>query len=145
MLTKITGNIDIIGSLLLGSISFLLGGWDLLLKIILLLIIFDVVTGMLKAIWCKSLSSRYGFKGIIKKIIILIIIAVSNLLQTLLNDSIPIRETVLMFYIINESISIVENAAYFIPIPKKLRDILVQLKEKQTDDNNKKGDVNYGR
>lgn len=46
-----------------------------------------------------------------------------------LNQKIPLRETVIMFYIFNESLSILENAAYFIPIPKKLKETLKQLKE----------------
>lgn len=128
MTNKIFENFNILGSILLGCVGFLLGEWDLILKIMLLLIIFDVITGWLKAISCKTLSSQIGFSGLAKKIITLIIICVSNLLQKSLDNSIPLRETVLMFYIINEAISIIENAAHFIPIPNKLKNVLLQLK-----------------
>ena len=135
MTDKIFEYINILGSILMGCISFLLGGWDLLLKIMLLLIIFDVITGWMKAINCKTLSSQVGFNGLAKKIIILIIISVSNLLQKSLNNTIPLRETVIMFYIINETISIIENSAYFVPIPNKLKEVLQQLKD--SNENNK--------
>ena len=55
--------------------------------------------------------------------------AKTAIIQGLLNQKIPLRETVIMFYIFNESLSILENAAYFIPIPKKLKETLKQLKE----------------
>ena len=48
---------------------------------------------------------------------------------TIFNFQTRSRETVIMFYIFNESLSILENAAYFIPIPKKLKETLKQLKE----------------
>lgn len=128
-MNKIIENINMIGGILLGGVSFILGGWDLLLKIILILMIFDVITGWLKAIWCKTLSSSVGFRGLARKVVILIIIVVSNLLQKLLNNTIPVRETIIMFYIVNETISIIENASYFIPIPQSLREVLTQLDE----------------
>ena len=65
----------------------------------------------------------------IKKIVIFIVIVLANIIQGLLNQKITLRETVIMFYIFNESLSILENAAYFIPIPKKLKETLKQLKE----------------
>ncbi len=100
-----------------------------MLKSILVLVILDVITGWIKAICNHNLSSDVGFKGVLKKIVIFIIIVLANIIQSLLSQKIPLRETVIMFYILNESLSILENAAYFIPIPKKLKEALEQLKE----------------
>ena len=60
-----------------------------------------------------------------------IYILTSNLLQPIFRDMIPLRETIIMFYIINEALSILENASYFIPIPLKLKNILYQLREEK--------------
>ena len=58
-----------------------------------------------------------------------IVIATSHIIQELLGGQVAIREIVIMFYIANEALSIVENAAIFIPIPEKLRQVLLQLRE----------------
>lgn len=71
-----------------------------------------------------------GFRGILKKIVMFIIIATSYHIQTLLSNNIPVREVVIMFYIANEGLSLLENAAVFVPIPEKLKDILLQLRDK---------------
>lgn len=129
MFHKVVESIKIITSLGAGVVGYWLGGWDVMLKTIMIMVIFDYITGWLKAIFSKTLSSGIGFKGLVKKIIIFIIIVVANLLQELLNDTIPLRETIIMFYIVNEALSIVENAAYFVPIPEKLKRVLLQLNQ----------------
>lgn len=120
---------NIVESVASGTIAFFFGNWAFLLKSILVLVILDVITGWIKAICNHNLSSDVGFKGVLKKIVIFIIIVLANIIQSLLSQKIPLRETVIMFYILNESLSILENAAYFIPIPKKLKEALEQLKE----------------
>ena len=66
-----------------------------------------------------------------------IVIAVAYSIQKLLNDAIALREIVIMFYICNEALSLLENAAMFIPIPDKLKDVLLQLRDKEVEDNGK--------
>lgn len=130
MLQKTIEHLHILLGISFGFISHYLGGWDMMLKTILLFVILDFLTGWLKSVYSKTLSSETGFKGLIRKLVIFIVITVANLLQKLLNDKIPLRETMLMFYIINEALSIIENASYFIPIPEKIKNVLLQLNQK---------------
>ena len=63
-----------------------------------------------------------------------IVIAVSFSIQELIGNTIPLREVVIMFYICNEALSLLENAAVFVPIPDKLKDVLIQLRDKDTEE-----------
>ena len=112
-----------------GFLSYWLGGWDVLLKTIVFLAVVDYITGLIKAVYLKELSSEIGFKGLLKKIVMFIVIAVAYVIQELIGETIPLREIVIMFYICNEAISLLENAAIFVPIPDKLRDVLLQLRD----------------
>ena len=126
---KYFNSISIAFGLVGGFVCNFLGGWDLLLKSIVILMVFDYVTGLLKSICNKKLSSEIGFKGIIKKIIIFIVIATAYIIQCLLGDEISLREITILFFIANEGISLIENASEFVPIPEKLKEILIQLKK----------------
>lgn len=112
-----------------GIISYLLGDFDVLLKGITCMVALDYITGIMKAIYLKKLSSSVGVRGIIKKLAIFIAIAVANIIQIILQDKIPLRETIIMFYIINEAISILENLSQFISIPQKMSDVLLKMKD----------------
>ena len=101
----------------------------MLLKTIVFLAVMDYATGVIKGLYTKTLSSDIGFKGLLKKIVMFIVIAVAFSIQTLLNDTVALREIVIMFYICNEALSLLENAAMFIPIPDKLKDVLLQLRD----------------
>lgn len=114
-----------------GVLSYWLGGWDILLKTIVFLAVVDYVTGLIKGVYLKQLSSEIGFKGLLKKIVMFIVIAVSFVIQQLIGGTIPLREVVIMFYISNEALSLLENAAIFVPIPDKLKSVLLQLREEQ--------------
>ena len=71
--------------------------------------VLDYLTGIIKAIYTKTMSSEIGFKGLLKKITILIIVALSNVLaEYITGDNVAIREIVIMFYIANEGISVLE-------------------------------------
>lgn len=88
--------------------------------------VLDYLTGVIKAVYTKNVSSEVGFKGLLKKITILIIVALSNVLQQITGDNVTIREIVIMFYIANEGISVLENVAVIYPrMPQKLKDILL--------------------
>ena len=140
-MAKIWNGLSIAGGLLGGVLIKLLGGFDKMLAAIILLVVLDYITGVLKGIYTKKLSSSTGFKGIIKKIIIFIVIATAVCIQGLIGDSIPLREVTIMFFVCNEALSLLENAAEFIPIPEKLKEVLIQLRDKNKgDDSNGKKD-----
>lgn len=120
-----------------GMIVSFLGGWDRLIITLVTLIVIDYVTGVVKAIYEKKLSSALGYKGIIKKFVMLIIIGMSVALQTVLPPEIPLREITIMFFVCNEGLSILENCAKIIPIPERIKEVLIQLRS-NTDKKTKK-------
>lgn len=128
---KYFNDISIVFGLVGGFICSFLGGWDMLLKSIVILVILDYITGLLKSIYNKKLSSNTGFRGLIKKIIIFIVIATAYVIQGVLESVIPLREITIVFFICNEAISLLENASEFVPIPSKLKEVLVQLRDKE--------------
>lgn len=132
MTEKIFNWLSVTVGLIGGYLANLLGGYDVLLTTIVCLVIFDYVTGLLKAIYNKKLSSSIGYKGIIKKIMIFVVIALACVMQQMLGDNIPLREVTITFFIANEGISLLENAAEIVPIPDRLKTILLQLRDKQT-------------
>ena len=113
-----------------GIVVRLLGGLDQLLDVFLFLIIVDFITGWIKAIATKELSSRIGMLGIAKKVTMLFVVAVAVRVEKVVGNHLPIREMVLIFYIANEGLSFFENIATFIPMPKKLKELFIQLKNK---------------
>ena len=127
---KLFNWISVVFGLIGGCFSYWLGGWDILLKTIVFFAIADYITGLIKAFYMKMVSSEIGFKGLLKKIVMFIVIAVAFVIQQLIGETVPLREVVIMFYIVNEALSLLENAAVFVPIPDKLRDVLLQLREK---------------
>lgn len=120
--------ITITTTIILSFIGKILGGFD---KLIIMLIIFmamDYVTGIMKSIINKRISSEIGFKGIFKKILILFMIAISHEIDSVFNY-VGIRYLIITFYIVNEGISIVENASIIgLPIPQKIKVTLETLK-----------------
>lgn len=125
-----------ISTIVLTIIGYLFGEIDGLMYALLTVIIIDYITGTICAIVNKKLCSKIGFRGILKKISILIIVSVSQIIDvSILSDSGILRSSVIAFYIINESISILENSSNIgIPLPKKLKSLLSQLKD-DTDKN----------
>ena len=114
-----------------GWILYGLGGLDNALISLLVLMVLDYFTGLLKA-WCVGkLSSATGFRGIAKKVMGLSVVALAFIIQKLTGGAFALREVVILFFIANESLSILENAAQAgLPIPPKLRDALEQLKSR---------------
>lgn len=108
------------------GIVYWLGGGNKLLIALIALVIIDYCSGLIKAIRQKKLNSEIGFRGIVKKILLFLIISLAFILEDL--TRIPLREVTLMFFIVNESLSILENAAASgIPLPKKLKNVLEQI------------------
>lgn len=130
MIEKVFNWFSIVGGLVGGFLCDYLGGCDVMLKALVALVILDYVTGVLKAIYTKTLSSAVGFKGLIRKIVIFIVVATAVIVQSVIGDAIPLREIVIIFFVCNEGISLLENASEFVPIPTKLKDTLIQLRDK---------------
>lgn len=117
-----------ISTILWSSFIFLVGGVDMVLKIVLIAICIDYLTGLLLAIYNKKISSEIGYRGLIKKLGIIIAIIVANLADMTLGMDSTIRTVVCMFYISNEFISICENLGNMgVLIPKKFIEYLEQI------------------
>ena len=128
---KMFNGVSIVGGIVGGFLCQWLGGWDVILKALVALVVLDYITGVLKAFTTKMLSSEIGFRGLIKKIVIFIIIATAVIVQSVVGDSIPLREITIIFFLCNEGISLLENASEFVPIPDKLKNTLIQLRDKE--------------
>ena len=113
------------------GLTWLFGGWSIALIALLIFIVVDYLTGVIYAVFKKELSSEIGFKGLLKKVIILAVLAVSALLDRLLGlEGYVCRTAVCYFYIANEGISILENAAKLgVPVPDKIKSVLAQIKD----------------
>lgn len=130
---KLFNSISIVVGVVGGIISSALGGFDMLIKALIIIVVLDYILGVIKAIYNKELSSEIGFKGLIKKFVMFLVVVLSVVLQKIVGDAIIIRDITIMFFIANEGISILENAAVFIPLPDVLKNTLMQLRDK---DNN---------
>ena len=116
--------------LLIGGIVTLLGGYDVALKSLIIIIVIDYLTGICSAIYNKKLSSKVGLKGIIKKVAYLGVVALACVLDNLTGTNGIIRTLIIYFFIANDGLSIIENLAEMnIKLPKKLTEVLEQLKK----------------
>ena len=112
-----------------GMILRLFGACDKMMHVLLAMMLLDYCSGVIKAIQQKRLSSEIGFKGLLKKVSILLIVAAANIIQSVIGENIAVREIVIMFYIANEGISLLENTASVSNrIPQKFKDVLLQLR-----------------
>ena len=112
-------------------LTWLFGAWDTALLVLIVFMVLDYATGLIKAYVNKVVSSDVGLKGIARKSLILIVLIVAVLLDRLLNAGTWVfRTLVCYFYIANEGISLLENCAQLgLPIPARLKDALIQLQE----------------
>lgn len=112
------------------AIGYLLGGFDTMLISLLIFMIIDYITGIIKAIIDKKLSSKIGYIGICKKFLILFVIVISTILDRIVGLDNSIRYLVIGFYLANEGLSILENTVEIgIPVPEKIKDILNNINE----------------
>ena len=127
------------------------GGFDTIFTSLLLLMIIDYITGIIKGIYNKNLNSEKGYFGILKKVLMLLVIIVAQQIDLIFaeqNIELCVREATIIFYIVNEVISILENAGQFINIPDKIKDVLEQIKPKkqqQINNNKTNENTNMGR
>lgn len=113
-----------------GAAAYLWGPWDALINALIALVALDYVTGVICAAVNKRLSSEIGFKGLIKKAVIFALVAVAGVADKVIPaTNQAIRAAVILFYIANEAISILENAAELgLPVPEKLKAVLIKTK-----------------
>ena len=118
-------------SMIASGFIYLLGGWDISIKVLIMFMIIDYMTGMISAIKNKELSSKIGSFGIVKKCLMLVLVAVAVEVDELTGQSGMFRTIVIYFYVGNEGISILENLVECeIKVPEKLKLILKQIEEK---------------
>ena len=113
-------------------LSFLFGDMEGLMIALIALIILDYISGVIAAAVEKRLSSEVGAKGIAKKIFMLLIVALANIVDiNVIGDGHVLKTVTVVFYICNECISLIENAGRIgVPVPKKLLDVLEQLRDR---------------
>jgi toxin secretion/phage lysis holin len=118
-------------SVLFSVAAFLFGSWSGLLIALIVFIAADYISGIAAAVAQKKISSAIGAKGIAKKIIMLLIVALGHILDLyVVKTGDLVRDMATLFYIANEGFSILENCGSLgLPVPKKIADILAQLKE----------------
>lgn len=116
--------------------TYLFGGWDVAIGILIVFMCLDYATGVIVAYQNNLLNSEVGFKGLVKKFMILVILIVAVMLDRLMNTGTWVfRTLVCYFYIANEGISLLENVSNLgVKIPDKLKDALVQLKKDESEE-----------
>ena len=124
---------EILSSILAGVCTvfvFLFGGWDVAMQCVLIAIALDYISGLIKAYNTKTLSSKIGFKGLLKKIGVLCVIALSVVVDRITGESGAIRTLVIYYFVANEGLSILENLAIAgLPIPESIKKALQALKK----------------
>ena len=137
--TKVQIAITAIG----GWVGYFVGGLDGMLIALIVLMSLDYISGVMCAIVDRKLSSAIGFRGICKKVLILMLVGVANIVDLhVVGTGSALRGAVICFYMSNEALSLFENAAHIgLPIPDKLREALAQLHgRKDEDDTTNTGD-----
>jgi len=119
-----------------GFIGWAIGGMDGFVYMLVAFVVIDYITGFMCAVVEKTLSSDVGLRGIFKKITIFAMVAVGHMVDThiigavgFVNDYSAVRTAIIFFFLSNEGLSLLENAASLgLPIPQKLKDVLAQLR-----------------
>ena len=115
-----------------GWLGYFLGGCDGLLIALVVFAVVDYITGVMCAVSDKELSSKVGFRGICRKVLIFILVGAANILDAqVIGSGSVLRTAVIFFYLSNEGVSLLENAAHLgLPSPKKLKDVLAQIHDR---------------
>ena len=121
-----------------GWLGYFLGGWDGLLYALIAFVAIDYVTGVMCAISNHTLSSEVGFKGICRKVLIFLLVGIGSILDArVIGSGSVLRTAVIFFYISNEGVSILENAARLgLPVPEKIKVELEQLHDRSAKEEN---------
>jgi toxin secretion/phage lysis holin len=119
-----------------GWLGYFLGGCDGLLYALIAFVVIDYITGVMCAIADKNLSSEVGFKGICRKVLIFLLVGIANILDAqVIQTGSVLRTAMIFFYISNEGVSLLENAAHIgLPVPEKIKVVLKQLHDKSEEE-----------
>ena len=130
---EVWGWIQIAFSALGGCVGWFLGGTDGFLYALLVFVIIDYITGILCAVADQTLSSKVGFQGICRKVLIFALVGIGNMVDVyVLGQEGVLRTAVIFFYLSNEGVSLLENSAHLgLPIPEKLKAVLEQLHSRE--------------
>lgn len=122
-----------------GWLGYFLGGCDGLLYALLAFVVIDYLTGIMCAINDHTLSSEVGFRGICRKVLIFLLVGIANILDVnIIGSGSVLRTAVIFFYISNEGVSLMENAAHLgLPVPEKIKAVLEQLHDRAEDKEDK--------
>ncbi len=128
--------IQIVFTLTGGWLGYFLGGCDGLLIALVAFVVLDYISGVMCAIADKTLSSEVGFKGICRKVLIFLLVGVANILDVqVIGTGSVLRTAVIFFYLSNEGVSLLENAARIgLPVPEKLKVVFQQLHNKSEEE-----------
>lgn len=114
-----------------GSVGWYLGGWDALLRLLVIMVTVDFITGSIAASINGEAKSKVGFIGIARKVYIFVIVGIAAHLDNLFGSASALREAVLFFYIANELLSVIENAGRMgVPLPPALLNAVAVLNGK---------------
>lgn len=115
-----------------GWLGYFLGGCDGLLIALVMFVVMDYISGVMCAIADKNLSSEVGFKGICRKVLIFILVGIANILDVqVIGTGSVLRTAIIFFYISNEGVSLLENAAHLgLPVPDAIKKVLEQLHDR---------------
>ena len=140
--TKVQIAVSAIG----GWLGYFLGGVDGLMIALIIFMVLDYVTGIMCAVLDKKLSSAIGFRGIFKKVLILMLVGIANIVDVhVVGTGSALRGAVICFYMSNEALSLFENAAHIgLPVPDKLREALAQLHGRDDKDKGKADTTDQG-
>lgn len=121
-----------------GWLGYFLGGCDGLLIALVVFVAVDYLTGVMCAVSDKKLSSEVGFKGICRKVLIFLLVGIANILDAqVIGTGSVLRTAVIFFYLSNEGVSLLENAAHLgLPVPEKMKEILEQLHDRAEKEEN---------
>lgn len=129
---NITEKIGLAGAGIGALLTWLLGGWEIGLQILITCMALDYILGLMIGYKNDELDSRKGFNGLKKKFTVLIILILAVLLDRLTGQEWFFRTAVIYFYVAMEGLSILENAAKLgVPIPDKLKKALIQLQDEE--------------
>lgn len=117
-------------AIVLTTFVYLVGGLDVAMISLLVAIVLDYISGVIKGYVTKQLSSQIGFRGIVKKVAILIIVMLAVLVDRVTGDTGAIRTLVIYYFVANEGLSIIENLGQAgVPIPQSIKKALKALKK----------------
>ena len=117
-------------SVVVTTFLWLIGEIDIAFLCLIVAIVLDYISGLIKAYNTKTLSSSIGFRGILKKIGILVLVMLSVVVDRITVNNGGIRTLVIYYFVANEGLSVLENLAQAgLPIPKKLKEALKVIKK----------------